>query len=59
MNKKQVNDMKCALAAVGFINEDSIHNKNVIIGIMKQYAGKADVVIFTVRNFQSFSAGEG
>lgn len=46
--------MKCALAAVGFINEDSIHNKNVIIGIMKQYAGKADVVIFGEAFLQGF-----
>ena len=46
--------MKCALAAVGFINEDSIHNKNVIIEIMKQYATRADMVIFGEAFLQGF-----
>lgn len=46
--------MKCTLAALGFINEDSIHNKNVIINTLKQYSGKADMVIFGEAFLQGF-----
>lgn len=46
--------MRCALAAVGFVNEDSLHNKNVIITIMKKYAEKADIVIFGEAFLQGF-----
>lgn len=31
--------MKCVLAAMGFINEDIRHNKNVILDTMKRYSG--------------------
>lgn len=33
--------MKCALASMGFINEDVQHNKNVIIETMIKYAKDA------------------
>ena len=46
--------MRCALAAVGFINENCLHNKKVIIDTMKQYAGCADVVIFGEAFLQGF-----
>ena len=36
--------MKCALASMGFINEDVHHNKNVIIETMKRYAKDADII---------------
>ena len=46
--------MKCALAALGFINEDSVHNKNVIVNALKQYSGKADMLIFGEAFLQGF-----
>lgn len=46
--------MKCALAAVGFIDGDVGHNKTVIIDMLKKYAGKADVVIFGEAFLQGF-----
>lgn len=46
--------MKFALAAVGFINEDIQHNKNVIINNMKKCAGSADIVIFGEAFLQGF-----
>ena len=38
--------MKCALASMGFIDEDVHHNKNVIIETMKRYAKDADISRF-------------
>ena len=38
--------MKCALAAVGFINENIQHNKQVIIDTMIKCSKEADIVIF-------------
>ena len=38
--------MKCALASMGFINEDVHHNNNVIIETMKRYAKDADISRF-------------
>ena len=46
--------MKCALAAVGFINENIQHNKNVIIETMVKCSGKADMVIFGEAFLQGF-----
>ena len=46
--------MKCALAAVGFINEDIENNKNTIIETMINCSGKASVVIFGEAFLQGF-----
>ena len=46
--------MKCALAAVGFINENIQHNKNVIIETMVKCSNKADIVIFGEAFLQGF-----
>lgn len=46
--------MKCALAAVGFINENIENNKNTIVETMKKCSGKADVVIFGEAFLQGF-----
>lgn len=46
--------MKCALAAVGFINEDIENNKNTIIETMINWSGKASVVIFGEAFLQGF-----
>ncbi len=46
--------MKCALAAVGFINGDVAHNKAVLADTLRQCAGKADVVLFGEAFLQGF-----
>lgn len=46
--------MKCALAAVGFINENVLHNKKVIMDTMIKYAKEADIVIFGEAFLQGF-----
>ena len=46
--------MKCALAAVGFINENIIYNKKVIIDTMIKYAKEADIIIFGEAFLQGF-----
>lgn len=46
--------MKCALAAVGFINEDLRHNKQVILDTLKAYSGKVDLVLFGEAFLQGF-----
>ena len=46
--------MKCVLAAMGFINEDIRHNKNVILDTMKRYSGQVDIVIFGEAFLQGF-----
>ena len=48
--------MKCALAAVGFVDEDIQHNENIIIDTMKRFSKKADVVIFGEAFLQGFYA---
>ena len=48
--------MKCALAAVGFINGDIEHNKAILAGALEKCAGKADVVIFGEAFLQGFYA---
>ena len=46
--------MKCVLAAVGFINENIIYNKKVIIDTMIKYAKEADIIIFGEAFLQGF-----
>lgn len=46
--------MKCALAALGFINEDLQYNKKVIIDTLTMCSGKADIVIFGEAFLQGF-----
>ena len=46
--------MKCALAALGFIDGDLQHNKRVIIDTMKKYSDTADIVIFGEAFLQGF-----
>ena len=46
--------MKCALAVVGFINEDIEHNKAVLADTLRKCAGRADVVIFGEAFLQGF-----
>lgn len=46
--------MKCALASMGFINEDVQHNKKVIIETMTKYAKDADIVVFGEAFLQGF-----
>lgn len=46
--------MKCALAAVGFINGDIAYNKAVLADALGKCAGKADVVIFGEAFLQGF-----
>lgn len=46
--------MKCALAAVGFINENVLYNKKVIIDTMIKYAKVADIILFGEAFLQGF-----
>ena len=46
--------MKCALAAVGFINENIEYNKAILADTLRKCAGKADVVIFGEAFLQGF-----
>ena len=46
--------MKCALAAVGFLNGDVQHNQRVILNVMKGCSGRADVVLFGEAFLQGF-----
>lgn len=46
--------MRCALAAVGFINENIEKNKSTIIETMIKCSGEADVVIFGEAFLQGF-----
>lgn len=46
--------MKCALAALGFINENIQYNKEVIIKTMAKCSKKADIVIFGEAFLQGF-----
>lgn len=48
--------MKCALAAIGFINGNVTHNKTVILETMQRYASKADIVVFGEAFLQGFYA---
>ena len=46
--------MKCALASMGFVNEDLQHNKKVIIDTMTANSAAADIVIFGEAFLQGF-----
>lgn len=46
--------MKCALAAVGSIDEDVGYNKAVLVDTLRKYAGKTDVVLFGEAFLQGF-----
>ena len=46
--------MRCALASMGFINEDIMYNKNVIINTMIRHANNADIVILGEAFLQGF-----
>lgn len=48
--------MKCALAALGFINENVEHNKNIILETMARCSKEADIVIFGEAFLQGFYA---
>ena len=48
--------MKVALAALGFINEDPMHNRAVILRTMEQCAGRADLILFGEAFLQGFYA---
>ena len=46
--------MKCALAAVRFLNGDIEYNKAVLAGTLKSCAGRADAVLFGEAFLQGF-----
>ncbi len=46
--------MKCALASMGFVNEDLQYNKKVIIDTLIAYSTKADIVLFGEAFLQGF-----
>ena len=46
--------MRCALASMGFLNEDLKYNKQVIIDTLTAYSTKADIVIFGEAFLQGF-----
>lgn len=46
--------MRCALASIGFINENIMFNKKVIVDTMIKYANEADIVIFGEAFLQGF-----
>lgn len=47
--------MKCALAAVGFMNGNIAYNKTVLADTLRKCAGKADIVIFGEAFLQGFN----
>ena len=47
--------MKCALAAVGFLNGNIEYNKKVLADTLEKCAGKAEVVLFGESFLQGFS----
>lgn len=48
--------MKIALAALGFVNNDSLHNQRVILNSIAQYASSADMLLFGEAFLQGFYA---
>lgn len=46
--------MKCVLAALGFINEDIEHNKQVLLQAMQKCANQADILLFGESFLQGF-----
>lgn len=52
--REGLGNMKCALASMGFINEDIEYNKNVIIQSMIKYAKDVDIIVFGEAFLQGF-----
>ena len=52
--KLEVTPLRCALASMGFINENVQYNKSVIIDTMVRHAKDADIVIFGEAFLQGF-----
>lgn len=50
--------MRCALAALGFINGNSERNLMTVLDTLQQYAGQADVVLFGESFLQGFFAAD-
>ena len=48
--------MRCALAAMGFVNGDVRHNAAVIVDTLRKYAAQADIVLFGEAFLQGFYA---
>lgn len=48
--------MRCALASIGFINNNLQYNKQAILNTMIKYAGDADIVLFGEAFLQGFYA---
>lgn len=48
--------MKIALAAVGFITNDVAYNKKKIVDVLREYSGKADLVLFGETFLQGFDS---
>ena len=48
--------MIIALAAVGFKNGDTAYNKEKILETMREYSGKADLVLFGETFLQGFDS---
>lgn len=50
--------MRCALAALGFVNGDTERNVQTVLATMRAYAGQADVVLFGESFLQGFYAAD-
>ncbi len=50
----EVIEVRCALASMGFMNEDLQYNKKVIIDTLIECSTKADIVIFGEAFLQGF-----
>lgn len=50
--------MRCALAALGFVNNDAERNLQTILDAMQQYAGRADLIVFGEAFLQGFDAAD-
>lgn len=46
--------MKCALAAMGFVNKDVRHNQKVILDTLSRYCREADLIVFGEAFLQGF-----
>lgn len=50
--------MRCALAALEFVNNDTERNLQTILLAMQQYAGRADLIVFGEAFLQGFDAAD-
>lgn len=50
--------MRCALAALGFVNGNTTRNLHTVLGVMREYAGRADVLLFGESFLQGFYAAD-